>query len=194
MRGGALSRRLARIHLYLRGRTKVCWQHGRHVSELFHSPLCAFIVWQGRPLFYSRRFQRRWEPPTCNLSCEAIFEGKKRHESGHSGHYGDAREFTSIHARFEKLHSPFLLFFFPTRNGSGMIFFSDFSLDLRGNAFFSGRKTLLRCTVSFRVYFYYESVGKQLISQLFEKEFRWSFSVDTINGYLTHRDDFAIFF
>lgn len=107
------------------------------------------------------------------------------------GTLANSPRYTLASRNFTRLSS---FFFFPTRNGSGMIFFSDFSLDLRGNAFFSGRKTLLRCTVSFRVYFYYESVGKQLISQLFEKEFRWSFSVDTINGYLTHRDDFAIFF
>lgn len=86
------------------------------------------------------------------------------------GTLANSSRYTPASRNFTRLSS----FFFSTRNGSGMIFFSDFSLDLRGNAFFSGRKTPLRCTVSFRVYFYHESVGKQLISQLFEKEFCWS--------------------
>lgn len=166
MGGGALSRRLARIHLYLRGRTKVCWQHGRHVSELFHSPLCAFIVWQGRPLFYSRRFQRRWEPPTCNLSREAIFEEKRGTRVATPaimGMLANSPRYTPASRNFTRLPS-----FFSTRNGSTMIFFSDFSLDLRGNAFFSERKGLLRghCLVS-RIF--YEIVEKELIAIIWKK-------------------------
>ena len=96
-RGDALSCRLARIHLYLRGRTKLCWQHGRHDSGLFYSPLClslslspplslslslflfssplartAFILFS--PLL------RWWEPPTCSMFRQVIFERKKERD------------------------------------------------------------------------------------------------------------------
>lgn len=170
MGGGALSRRLARIHLYLRGRTKVCWQHGRHVSELFHSPLCAFIVWQGRPLFYSRRFQRRWEPPTCNLSREAIFEEKRGMRVATPaimGMLANSPRYTPASRNFTRLPP----FFFPRATETLWYSFQTFPYDLRGNAFFSGRKDLLRSTISLRanLYFYYEIVGKELILQLFEK-------------------------
>lgn len=65
------------------------------------------------------------------------FRGKKRHESGHSGHYGDACEFTSIHARFHKLHPP--RFFYAERKRYNIL--SRVSVDLWGNA------SLLRATV-----------------------------------------------
>lgn len=54
--------------------------------------------------------------------------------------------------------SPVFLLLFSTRNGSTMIFFSDFSLDLRGNLRSSLEgKPSCETTVSFRVnlYFYY---------------------------------------
>lgn len=188
MGGGALSRRLARIHLYLRGRTKVCWQHGRHVSELFHSPLCAFIVWQGRPLFYSRRFQRRWEPPTCNLSCEAIFEGKKRHESGHSGHYGDAREFISIHARFEKLHSPFLLFFFHAERKRYDILFRLFPRFARERVFLWKKNPLAMHRLVSRIFLSRECRETTYLAIIRER-----ILLELIRCW-TLRDDFAIFF
>lgn len=141
--GGALSRRLARIYLYLRGRTKVCWQHGRHVSELFHSPLCAFIVWQGRPLFYSRRFQRRWEPPTCNLSREAIFEEKRGTRVATPaimGMLANSPRYTPASRNFTRLPPSF----FHAERKHYDILFRLFPRFARESPFFSGRKNLLR--------------------------------------------------
>lgn len=97
------------------------------------------------------------------------FRGKKRHESGHSGHYGDACEFTSIHARFHKLHPP--RFFYAERKRYNIL--SRVSVDLWGNA------SLLRATVFCRmilrvsryVYNFWVLIKlrKKIVLEIFEK-------------------------
>lgn len=185
MGGGALSRRLARIHLYLRGRTKVCWQHGRHVSELFHSPLCAFIVWQGRPLFYSRRFQRRWEPPTCNLSREAIFEEKRGTRVATPaimGMLANSPRYTPASRNFTRLPP-----FFSTRNGNTMIFFSDFSLRFARECvlLWKKRPLAIHYLASCESVFLLRDCRERTYLAIIWEKLRWSFVVDIINGYLT---------
>lgn len=113
------------------------------------------------------------------------FRGKKRHESGHSGHYGDAREFTSIHARFQKLH-PSSSFFFPRGTEALWYSFQTFPSICEGIFVLLWKESPLARPPS---HFALICIFITEIYCRFEKKLYWSF--DIINGYLTLEDDLS---